>query len=363
MLPPTRTPVPLPVWFDGRGPDADIVVSTRVRVVRNLTGHRFIPHASAQERSIIFEKVTGLLKAQHAFKSLTFVNFSGISRIEQQLLAEKRVASSSLCCCEGDRGVAYDRRYRVNIMINAKDHLCFHCLDSGFRPEEMWKLARSNEERFGRNLDFAYSRQRGFLTCRPVDSGAGLRISFLLHLPGLALTRSIDMVLQGANQMGFRVRGFFEGHQGVTGNLFMLVTTAATGLDEVDLIENTRRVIAEVVRSEHEARRRLVREARLELTDRIYRAYGILRYARSLSIGEFLNLSSALRLGYDTGLFNGIAIAALNRSMFLVMPAHLQNSVRRTLHETECGVARAEFARSLFSNERRRNAVKRGIPE
>jgi protein arginine kinase len=360
---PIRCHVPLPVWFDGHGPDAQIVVSTRVRVVRNLAGYRFVTHASLKERTALFERISGLLESQHSFSSLAVVNFSAVPKVAQQLLAEKRIAHQCLLNCEGDRGVAYDRRYRVNIMINAKDHLCFHCLDSGFRPEEMWKLARSNEERFGRNCDYAYNRRRGFLTCRPVDSGAGVRISFLLHLPGLALTRSTDMVLQGANQMGLGVGGFLNGHHGVNGNLFMLSTNGATGCDEVESIENARRVIAEIVRCEHAARRRLVREARLELTDRIYRAYGILRYARTLSVPEYMNLASALRLGYETGLFKGIAVTWLNRSMCLVMPAHLQNIMRRTLSEVECGVARAEFVRSLFSRERRRDTVKRGIPE
>lgn len=361
MMHPLRRHVPLPVWFDGRGPDADVVISTRVRIVRNLAGHRFVTHASPQERTAVFEKISGLLDTRHAFNSLSVVNFSAVPVIEQLMLAEKRVTHPSLVKCEGGCGVAHDRRYRVNIMINAKDHLCFHCLDSGFRPEEMWKLASSNEERFGRNCDFAYNSRRGFLTCLPVDSGAGMRISFLLHLPGLALTRSIDAVLQGSNHRGLGAGGFFYGHHGIIGNMFMLSTIGTAECDEMESIENARRVIAEVVRCEHEARRRLLREARLELLDRIYRAYGILRFARTLSVPEYMNLTSALRLGCETGLFKGIAVSALNRSMCLVMPAHLQHIMRRTLSEAECDAARAEFARTLFSREQKKDPVKHWI--
>lgn len=347
----------LPAWFDGQGPDAEIVVSTRVRVARNLAGHRFFTHATPQERTAIYNKIAGSLKSQRDFKSFAIVNFSAVSELERQLLTEKKVAGTDLLTCEGTRGVAHDHCYRVNIIINAEDHLCISCIDSGFRSAEMWNCTDSIDERLGRKLDFAYDQQRGFLTCRPIDSGSGLRVSFLMHLPGLVLTRSIDAIVQGASTMGVAAGGFFKGHQGVIGNFILLSSNATAGIPEAEFIDNTRRVIAEVVCCEREARQRLIRDARLELTDRIYRAYGILRHARTLSIAEYMNLASALRLGCDAGIFTEISLTDLNRSMFLVMPAHLQYHLKRTMDEAECGVARAEFVGWLLNKKRKRSCI------
>jgi protein arginine kinase len=347
----------VPSWFDGQGPDAAIVVSTRIRVARNLAGHRFLTHATPQERTAIYKKIVSSLGGQSVLKSFVIVNFSAVSGLERQLLAEKKVTGTNLLNGEGTRGVAHDHGYRVNIIINADDHLCINCIDSGFRPVELWNCADSIDERLGRELDFAYDQCRGFLTCRPIDSGSGLRVSFLMHLPGLVLTRSIDAILQGASTMGVAVSGFFSGHSGVIGNFILLSSNAAAGMSETEFIDSTRRVIAEVVCCEREARLRLIREARLELTDRIYRAYGILRHARTLSIVEYMNLASALRLGCDTGLFSDISLTDLNQSMLLVMPAHLQYRLKRTMDETECGVARAEFVSRLLNKKRKRSCI------
>jgi len=344
----TRYRQRLPTWFDGRGPDADIVISTRIRVARNLAEHRFLPHMSSRERTVIFKKIAESLGNQSQFRSFTIVNFSAISLLEQQLLVEKGIASPDLVRCEGDRGVAHDQSYRVNIMINEEDHLRFHYLNSGCRPSEMLNRVDAIDERLGQKLDFAYDQRKGFLTSRPANSGSGLRVSFLMHLPGLALTKSVDTVLQGASQMGIAAEGFLGGHSGVIGNFFLLSSNATISMHEGEFLDSTHRVVAEVTRCEREARQRLLNEARLELTDRIYRAYGILRHARTLSVAEYLNLASALRLGCDLRLFTDIAIPDLNHATLLVMPAHLQHCAKKTMNETECGIARAEFVHRLF---------------
>ena len=349
----TRYRVQIPAWFDGRGSDAPIVISTRIRVARNLARHRFLPHVLPQERTVIYNKIAESLRNQSQFGSFTIVNFSAISLLEQQLLVEKGIASPDLLRCEGNRGVAYDHSCRVNIMINEEDHLRFHYLDSGCRPSEMWGLVNAIDDRLGQNLDFAYDQRKGFLTSRPANSGSGLRVSFLMHLPGLALTKSVDTVLQGASQMGIAAEGFFCGHSGVVGNFFLLSSNATIGTHEGEFIESTHRIVAEVTRCEREARQRLLDEARLELTDRIYRAYGILRYARTLSVVEYLNLASALRLGGDLRLFTDIAIPDMNHATLLVMPAHLQHCAKKAMNEAECGVARAEFVRKLCMKKRK----------
>jgi protein arginine kinase len=344
----------LPAWFTGKGTDADIIVSTRIRIARNLAEYRFPLQASLRERTMVYEKIAAALDGLAQCKALNVVNFSELPLIEQQLLVEKRTASPDLLRTKGDRGVAYDRRHRVNIMINEEDHLRLQHLDSGCRPAESWKVIDAIDERLGKKIDFAYDRRKGFLTSCPTNSGTGLRVSFLLHLPGLVLTRAIDAVLQGASQMGISARGFFGENSEVVGNFFQLSNQATLGAQEGEFIENTHRVVTEVARHERSARERLLNDARLELTDRVYRAYGILRYARTLSTSEFLNIASALRLGCDCELFTDVTIENLNRATLGIMPAHLQRHAEKSLDESELGVVRAERARELLGRKNKK---------
>jgi protein arginine kinase len=343
-----------PAWFDGSGPAAEIIVSTRVRVARNLAGHRFPPRASLHERAVVYRKIASALQSlRRALGPFAIVNFSGMDALEQRLFVEKRVASSELLGTDGDRGVVCDVAPSVAMMINEEDHLRIHCLDSGCSPLEAWAQVDRIDEQIGSALDYAFDRRKGFLTCCPANTGTGLRVSFLMHLPGLILTRAVDAVLQGACQMGIAARGFFGEHSAVVGSFFQLSNQAGIGAIENEFLVSTQRTVEEVLGCEREARARLLKEAKLELTDKIFRAYGILQQARTLSINEFLNLSSALRLGIDCGLFSAFSIVDLNRAMLQLMPAHLQKRAGKVLDETECSVLRAELVRELLFKKKR----------
>lgn len=351
-----------PAWFDGRGPEAEIIISTRIRVARNLANHRFPHQSSPHERTVVYEKVAAALRKQPEFRSYDIVNFSGISPLEQLLLVEKRIASPDLLTINGDRGVVYHEMHNLTILINEEDHLRLQCLDSGCRPAESWSIVDTIDERLGQELDFAFDTRRGFLTCCPTNSGTGLRVSFLMHLPGLVLTKSVDSVLQGASQMGIATRGFFGEHSEVVGSFFQLSNQAAMGANEQEFIESTRRIIAEVAVHERQARKRLLKEARLELTDKIYRAYGILKYARTLSIAEYLNLSSALRLGIDCGIFTDVSMKNLNDATLLIMPAHLRSHTKKDMDEVELAIERADRVRELLMGEKAPKRSARAIP-
>jgi len=355
--------ISLPAWLDGSGPSADVIVSTRIRIARNLNGHCFPFHASASERTVVYEKVTAALRKQRRFRSYGAINFSGLGILDQRILVEKRIASPDLLQAVGDRGVVFDPARPVTIMVNEQDHLRLQCLDSGCRPLEAWAAVDALDEQLGRELDIAYNDTKGFLTSSPFNSGTGLGVSYLMHLPGLVLTRAADAVLQGASQMGVSARSFFGDHSAVVGSFFQLSNQAGIGANENDFLQGTRRTIEEVLGCEKEARVRILSEAKLELTDKIFRAWGILQQARTLSVAEFLNLTSALRLGIDCGLFNGFSVVDLNRATLLIMPAHLQKRIGRELDERECSVARAELVRDLLVEKKKRGSGKRFGPQ
>src|SRR5690554_1343121 len=352
----TEYSIQLPAWFDNDGPESDVVTSTRIRLARNLADHHFCYHAKTSERKKIFNEISDALKDSEKFSNFELINFSGLNDLEQLFLVEERIVSADLLKVEGDRGVASDLTHRINIMINEEDHLRMQSIDSGFRPAGLWNIINKMDDELGSRLKFAFDPARGFLTCCPTNSGTGLRVSFLMHLPGLVLTKTIDAVLQGASQMGISTRGFFGEHSEVVGNFFQLSNQATMGAHEEAFLENTQRTINEVIRHERKARARIFKDAKLELTDKVYRAYGILLHARTLSVKECLNLTSALRFGVVSGLFKLITIEELNRITLMSMPAHLQKYRDSSMDESGMLVARAELVRELLKRKRKRKS-------
>lgn len=342
----------VPAWLSNSGPHTDIVVSTRVRLARNLRNYQFPSRASFVERKKIFEEITAAVKKIAQCKSYVYLNFSNTKKIDQQFLLENRLVSPDLIDIDGDRGVIFNEDNRISIMINEEDHIRMQCIDSGFQPEEIWKTINELDDEVGKKVGYAFDVRKGFLTCCPTNSGTGFRVSFLIHLPGLVLSKTIESVLSGASQMGIAIRGFFGEHSEVIGNLFQLSNQATMGAREDEFLKNTKDIIDKIVNYERAARKRILDDAREELEEKIYRAYGILRYAQSLSVDELLNLTSALRMGIDCGIFNAMDNATLNKMVLMGMPAHLecyhQCRSDQMLDETKLNKFRAQIVRKFL---------------
>jgi len=341
----------VPVWFDRSGPEGDVVVSTRIRLARNLAEYRFPGRASTREKQKIFKEVSAVFEGVSTDSGgFEVINFGHIGKLQQHLLAEERVVSVDMLRGEGDRGVAFDRLRQSCVMINEEDHLRIQGIDSGFHTFDLWETASAVDDVLGKGLKYAYSERLGFLTACPTNSGTGLRVSYLMHLPGLVLTKAIDPVLQGASQMGVATRGFFGEHSDVLGNFFQLSNQATLGASEAEFIEATSGVIREIVGHERAARERLMKEARLEVSDKVCRAHAILCGARVLGFGELLNLTSAIRLGIECGLYTDHTVDDLNTFVMVCMPAHLQVYIGGLKEDPpgEPDVVRADLARAVF---------------
>lgn len=346
----------LPIWFSNNGPQSDLVISTRVRLARNLQNHRFTYHADKKERKKTFEYISGILSTTKEFSAFNLYNCSTLSPVDQQFLLEERIISPDLLSIDGDRGVAVEKTHHTSFMINEEDHLRLLSIDSGFKAEEVWNKVNQLDDLLGHHLPYAYDSRRGFLTSCPTNSGTGLRVSFLLHLPGLYLTKTIDSVLLGASQMGISTRGFFGEHSEVVGNLFQLSNQATLGACENDFLGHTRKIIDEVISHERDARKQILSEAQPELTDKIHRAWGIMLHARMMTVQEFLNLASAIRFGIDIGIFKECTMEHLNRLTLTVMPAHLQVYLNKSISDDKMDEERAELIKKFISPK---NNVKR----
>jgi protein arginine kinase len=342
-------PDALPIWFSHSGPDSDLVISTRVRLARNLSNHRFPYHANRAEREKIFTEVAEVLNTRKEFDAFSLINCAAISPLDQQLLLEKRLISPDLLNFEGDRGVAIENSLHTSVMINEEDHIRLHSFDSGFKAEDVWYRINLIDDLLGHYLSYAYEVRRGYLTSCPTNSGTGLRVSFLLHLPGLVLTKTIDPVLLGASQMGISTRSFFGEHSEVVGHLFQLSNQATLGACEEEFLQHTQKIIGEVVTHERTARERILSNAKNELADKIHRAWGILLHARLMTTTEFLNLASAIRMGIDCGIFKELTIEQLNLLTLTIMPAHLQKKLNRRLSEEQQFRKRADILREILS--------------
>ena len=341
----------MPVWFDNSGTDVDVVTSTRVRLARNLAHQRFPSRASLFERSAVFGDVANAVcqSAQSRISPFTVVNFSGIKRTRMQLYVEQRLGSPGLLSTEGDRGIAFDAERRMAVIINEEDHIRMQHIGSGMQPQALYAALDLFDDSLGEALPFAYDAGKGYLTSCPTNMGTGLRVSFLVHLPGLVLTKSIDQVISAATQLGISARGFFGEHSDMVGNFFQLSNSGALGQSEVGFIDSTAATIQKIVGFEREARARIVSDASLELTDKIFRAYGVLLHARTLTLHEFFNLTSALRLGIHTGLFDKLTIEQVNRLTLFALPAHIQVIGDRVMNEDEISVARADMVRKFLA--------------
>ena len=341
-------------WLDAGGPEADIVLSTRVRLARNLQGHRYVCRASAGDREIVFRAVARAVGKGALPRDTALLRMNELGRRSQQLLLERRLVSNELigqAAPDSGVGVAVCGGNAVSVMINEEDHLRLQCLMSGLRLMDGWTLVDRLDERLGGLLHLAYHHEFGFLTSCPTNVGTGLRASALLHLPGLVLTKEIERALRGITQVGLTTRGLYGEGSEFVGNFFQISNQTTLGQGEEDLLDHLNRVVGTVIDKERQARQVLVRDAGAITEDKIWRAYGLLRYARTLDYVELMNLLSGVRLGVSLKLLPSPQVYWLNRIMIFCQAAHLEEAAGHSLSTQERRAHRAQYVRRALRGE------------
>jgi protein arginine kinase len=342
-------------WLDASGENSDVVLSTRVRLARNLQGHAFGPRARVNDREAVLGQVRDLGLRAEALRGGRLVQLADLDARTRDILLERRLISKDLLGEDGapPRGaavvVAHDAP--LGVMVNEEDHLRLQSILSGLRLHEAWSQVDRLDEELGRELPFAFHPTYGFLTSCPTNVGTGLRASVLVHLPGLVLTKEISKVLHGLGQVGLTFRGLYGEGSEVVGNFFQISNQTTLGKTEEDLVEHLDRVVRQVVKHEAQARAMLLRDARAVTEDKIWRAYGLLRYARSLSFEELMNLLSGVRLGVSLNLLPKPRVYTLNKLMIFTQPAHLEEAAGRDLSEAEGDAHRASYVRKILEEE------------
>jgi len=336
-------------WLDEEGPLAPIVLSTRVRLARNVAGYPFTGKIEPEQERKIQRRVERALSTRGYLREGVSVSLRELSTRDLMLLLEKHLVSQDLVN-RGDRGAAIiGDGGHLSLMLGEEDHLRIQTLAGGFQLERCWEHAERVEGDLGEAIEFAYHPRFGFLTACPTNTGTGLRASVLIHLPGLVLTKEIGKVLKGISQIGLTFRGIYGEGSEVVGNFFKNSNQTTLGKSEEELLDHLESVTRQVIQYEENARAVLTRDAMPQLEDKIWRAYGILLYARAIALEEGMNLLSAIRLGVGLKLIPGVRVSTLSRLLIHAQATHLEAGVDGELSPEERDRRRAAVMRAALS--------------
>ncbi|MCK9603687.1 MAG: protein arginine kinase [Candidatus Omnitrophica bacterium] len=333
-------------WLKGTGPNSDIVISSRVRLARNLDKVAF-PHWANKKQceqvlKIIEEKKAG----SEYLKNATLFKLAELDAVDKQFLVERHLMSLEHAQKSDSRAVIIDDEEIISIMVNEEDHIRCQVMQSGFNLFEAYNIINKIDDALSKDLPFAFSREWGYLTACPTNTGTGMRGSVMLHLPVLVMTRQIDRILAAIAKLSFTTRGLYgEGTQ-ASGNLFQISNQLSMGHSEEEIIDKINGLIRQIIEQESQARELMLSRNRAVLEDRIDRSFGILKSAHIISSQETIELLSMVRLGCDLGMIKDISRRSVNELFIITQPAHLQKIENKKLSSEERDAKRAETIRN-----------------
>jgi protein arginine kinase len=333
-------------WLQPGGPQSDIVLSTRIRLARNVAGRPFASRLRPEDRQELEAFLRkAVSKAMGPAGAAEWFELADLPAIDRRCLVERHLISRELAAAEGPRGVAIDDAQRTAVMANEEDHLRLQVILPGLQLQEAWQEADALDNRLEGEITYAFSPHLGYLTACPTNVGTGMRASVMLHLPGLVLTRQIEKVFRAVARMRLAVRGLYgEGTQ-ATGDIYQISNQASLGRSEDEILKNLGAVIPQIITYEQQARHVLADESPLVLDDRLFRSWGVLTHARTISSEETLVLLSAVRLGVRLGRLNDVDIGVINELFLMTRPGHIQKLRGKELSGPERDMARAEYIR------------------
>jgi protein arginine kinase len=332
-------------WLRGEGPHHQIVISSRVRLARNLRHRAFPGWAKKAERLSILEQikppVEELPEMQDAFSEL----LQELSELDKRVLVERHLISREHAAKGSGSAVVINKRQTLSIMLNEEDHLRMQSIRSGLQLKQAFKLVDKIDTALENKLEFAYDQRLGYLTACPTNVGTGMRASAMLHLPGLVLSELVNQVVQAVSKIGLAVRGLYGEGTEAMGNLFQISNQTTLGEKEEEIVARLTKVIETIISKEHDARQVLIQKKSNTLWDQIGRAYGVLTYAHAMSSKEALNLLSIIKLGVDLGAFPEDRRLPIDQLFIDTQPAHLQKSSQQKLSTEERDHLRAQIIR------------------
>ncbi|MCG3121455.1 MAG: Protein-arginine kinase [bacterium] len=339
----------MPRWLENEAPKANIVISTRVRLARNLEGHAFPNAAEKEELYAVIREVYDALASSPQLAGPMFLDMLRLGKLERKFLVERRLISPPYAESDNPAMLVVGEDECLSVMVNEEDHLRLQSIQPGLNVEEAWRLMALLDDDLGEHLDYAFTDQFGYLTACPTNTGTGMRVSLFVHLPALALLEELEKIFKKLAPSEITVRGFYGEGTEVVGNVFQISNQLTLGRTDDSIVKRMEEVGEKLVSLEDEARERVLDEQVVQIYDKVYRAIGIMKYARVLTSLELLNLLSYLRLGFDLGIFKNTDRSFLNELMVTLQPAHIQKKYRDMEDELPRDVHRAHIVREKIS--------------
>jgi len=332
------------------GSKSAIVLMTRIRLARNLSGQPFPGWAKPAQREKILETCRAAVTATAAMKRGLALNVGELGELEKRILVERHLISRELSGSKQGSGVVISRDQAVSVMINEEDHLRTQLMRSGFQLRKAWAAIDDLDTTLEETLDFAFLPDLGYLTACPTNLGTAMRASAMMHLPALVIANQMEKVVRAVNQLGMVVRGLFGEGSDASGSIFQISNQTTLGESEEEIIKRLSGVLQSIIEHEMNARARLLEADAGKLFDKIGRAYGILQNGHVLSSSEAMNLLSLIRLGVDLGVFPDSKRSVTDRLFIEAQPGHLQHAQKGELEPGQRDLMRAERLRSEFAN-------------
>lgn len=337
------------LWLDGSGADSDVVISSRVRLARNLVDAPFPARMDSQNQKAVLARIKEAVQIAPSFVNCQVIDMAATRKLERQFLMERHLISPEMAFGEVQGSVVIGRGQQVTLMINEEDHIRLQAFRSGFALQTAWRKANSVDNELSERLRFAYDADWGFCTRCPTNMGTGMRASALLHLPALVMGGDLDRILESLAPLGIAARGFYGERSKALGDLYQISNGISLGQSEQEILDSIDRVVHTLVQHERQAREGLSKKTQRTVTeDIVYRAWGLLRNARMMSYDEAMQLMSQVRLGLRMGMPLSVHPATLNVLMLVTQPAHLQILKGNVLKADERDLWRAALIRETL---------------
>ena len=333
-----------------RGPHDRIVMSSRVRLARNIKDAAFPGWAKKPERVRVMELLRPAIQSLPEMKDSFAEAMDNLTTLDKQILVERHLISREHAAKSAGSGVVLNHDETLCVMINEEDHMRMQALRPGLQLRQVWLTIDAADSALEKKLDYAFDSELGYLTACPTNLGTGIRVSAMLHLPGLVLAEQINPIISSVNKLGLAVRGLYGEGTEALGNVFQVSNQMTLGEAESAIVERLERVLAQIIEHEENARQTLLEKKPKMVFNHIGRAYGILANAHSISSKETMNLLSLMRLGVDVGLFPVVDRSLVDELFIMTQPAHLQKQHSEKLSAEERDLLRADMVRDRLKN-------------
>jgi protein arginine kinase len=333
-----------------KGPHDRIVMSSRVRLARNVSDSAFPGWAKKPERIRILEMIRPAVESLPEMKDAFSESMDNLSTLDKQILVERHLISREHAAKTAGSGLVLNHDETFCVMINEEDHMRMQALRTGLQLRQAWAAIDQADSALEKKLDYAFSSEIGYLTACPTNIGTGIRVSAMLHLPGLVLAEQINPIIQSVNKLGLAVRGLYGEGTEALGNVFQVSNQMTLGETEIAIVERLEKVVSQIIEHEENSRATLMEKKAKTVYNHIGRAYGILANAHSISSKETMNLLSLMRLGVDLGLFAGVDRSLVDELFIMTQPAHLQKQHSGKLTAEERDLLRADMVRERLKH-------------